>query len=85
MIIALYFGSFNPLHIGHISIAKYILDNMSVDQVHLVPSPQNPLKPLLSSELNCAKLEHLKKAVIRFNAHYCPKHDKDNLSGRLII
>jgi nicotinate-nucleotide adenylyltransferase len=45
MKIGLYFGSFNPIHIGHCIIANHIVANTSLDQVWLVVSPQNPLKP----------------------------------------
>lgn len=41
---ALFFGSFNPLHYGHVSIARYLLAQCSVDQVRLILSPKNPLK-----------------------------------------
>ncbi len=41
---ALYFGSFNPLHIGHITIAKYVLLQEGVDSLKFVLSPQSPLK-----------------------------------------
>jgi len=44
MQIGLYFGSFNPIHHGHLLIAKYILENTNLDQVWFVVSPQNPLK-----------------------------------------
>ncbi len=45
MKIGLYFGSFNPIHHGHLLIASYILDHTELDQVWFVVSPQNPLKP----------------------------------------
>lgn len=45
MNIGLYFGSFNPIHHGHLIIANYILNNASLDQVWFIVSPQNPLKP----------------------------------------
>ncbi len=45
MQIGLYFGSFNPIHHGHLLIANYILENTELDQVWFVVSPQNPLKP----------------------------------------
>lgn len=45
MQIGLYFGSFNPIHHGHLLIATYILDHSSLDQIWFVVSPQNPLKP----------------------------------------
>ncbi|MDB5198505.1 MAG: nicotinic acid mononucleotide adenylyltransferase [Chitinophagaceae bacterium] len=44
MKIGLYFGSFNPIHIGHLIIANYIANNSDLDQVWFVVSPQNPLK-----------------------------------------
>lgn len=45
MKIGLYFGSFNPIHNGHLIIANYIVQNTDLDQVWLVISPQNPFKP----------------------------------------
>ncbi len=44
MHIGLYFGSFNPIHIGHIAIAGYMAQFSDLEQVWLVVSPQNPLK-----------------------------------------
>lgn len=44
MNIGLYFGSFNPVHIGHLIIASYVANNANVDQVWFVVSPQNPFK-----------------------------------------
>ncbi len=45
MKIGLYFGSFNPIHHGHLIIASYILQHSDLDQIWFVISPQNPLKP----------------------------------------
>lgn len=42
--IGLYFGSFNPIHIGHMAIAGYMLEFTPVDEVWFIISPQNPLK-----------------------------------------
>ena len=44
MNIGLYFGSFNPIHNGHLIIANYIVQNTDLEQVWFVISPQNPLK-----------------------------------------
>ena len=44
MKIGLYFGSFNPIHIGHLIIADHVALNTACQQVWLVVSPQNPLK-----------------------------------------
>ncbi len=40
----LLFGSFNPIHIGHVIIASYMTEFEGLDEVWLVVSPQNPLK-----------------------------------------
>jgi nicotinate-nucleotide adenylyltransferase len=42
--IGLFFGSFNPVHIGHLAIAGYMKEFTDLDQVWFVVSPQNPLK-----------------------------------------
>ena len=44
MKIGLFFGSFNPIHIGHLIIAGYMANFTSLDRVWLVVSPQSPLK-----------------------------------------
>lgn len=44
MKVGLYFGSFNPVHIGHLIIANFVADNLDLKQVWFVVSPQNPLK-----------------------------------------
>lgn len=51
MKIGLYFGSFNPIHIGHLIIASHVANNTDIEQVWFVLSPQNPLKEA-SSLLN---------------------------------
>ncbi len=42
--IGLYFGTFNPIHVGHLIIANHMVDYTNLDQVWLIVSPQNPLK-----------------------------------------
>jgi len=44
MKIGLYFGSFNPIHAGHLIIANYIVEHTDLKQVWFVVSPHNPLK-----------------------------------------
>lgn len=44
MKIGLFFGSFNPVHVGHLIIANYMASQTDLDKVWLVVSPQNPLK-----------------------------------------
>lgn len=45
MKIGLYFGSFNPVHNGHMMIANYLAEYSDLEQIWMVVSPQNPLKP----------------------------------------
>ena len=45
MKVGLYFGSFNPIHTGHLIIASHVANYTDMDQVWFVVSPQNPLKP----------------------------------------
>ena len=44
MKIGLYFGSFNPIHIGHLIIASHILNESDIQKIWFVVSPQNPFK-----------------------------------------
>lgn len=48
MKIGLYFGSFNPVHVGHLIIATHVINTTDLQQVWLVVSPHNPLKPSAS-------------------------------------
>ena len=52
--VMLYFGSFNPIHNGHIRLAEYVLEQGLCDMVTLIISPQSPYKSLLelAPELN---------------------------------
>jgi len=42
--IGLFFGSFNPIHIGHLIMAEYFVENTDLNEVWFVVSPNNPLK-----------------------------------------
>lgn len=45
MRIGLFFGSFNPIHLGHTNIAQTLIKQGTVDHVLFIPSPQSPVKP----------------------------------------
>ncbi len=45
MKVGLFFGSFNPIHVGHLIIANHMATHTDLDKVWMVVSPQNPLKP----------------------------------------
>ena len=44
MNVGLYFGSFNPIHIGHLIIANHVLNETPIEKIWFVVSPQNPFK-----------------------------------------
>ena len=44
MKIGLYFGTFNPIHIGHLIIGNHMAENSDLDQIWMVVTPHNPLK-----------------------------------------
>lgn len=58
MKIGLYFGSFNPIHTGHLIIANHVANFTDCNQIWFVISPQNPLKSQ-HSLLNQAHRKHL--------------------------
>ena len=41
--VALFFGSFNPIHVGHYEIMRYILEHCDADEVRLIVTPRNPV------------------------------------------
>jgi nicotinate-nucleotide adenylyltransferase len=63
MKVGLYFGSFNPIHVGHLIIANYMVDNSDLDQVWFVVSPHNPLKDKQSLLEDYHRLALVKEAI----------------------
>lgn len=61
--IGLFFGSFNPVHNGHIGIARYLLDNGYCDKLWFVISPCNPFKVNQALLLEQDRLEMVKTAI----------------------
>ena len=45
MRIGIYGGSFNPVHFGHVGLARWVIENTDLDELWLLVSPNNPLKP----------------------------------------
>lgn len=64
MKIGLYFGSFNPIHTGHLIIANHILNETDLQKVWFVVSPQNPFKPS-STLLNEYDRLHLVQMAVK--------------------
>ncbi len=63
MKIGLFFGSFNPVHIGHMIIANHMAYQTDLQQVWLVVSPQNPLKPAASLANDYDRLHMVQLAI----------------------
>ncbi len=66
MKIGLFFGSFNPVHTGHMIIANFMVTQTDLDQVWMVVSPQNPLKKKTSLAKDYDRL-HLVRLAIEDN------------------
>ncbi len=69
MKIGLYFGSFNPIHNGHLIIANYIANNSDIQKIWFIVSPQNPLKHS-SSLLNEYDRLHLVQLAVEDDLHF---------------
>lgn len=63
MKIGLYFGSFNPIHVGHLIIANHVLNSTDIQKIWFIVSPQNPLKKS-NSLLNEYDRLHLVKLAV---------------------
>ena len=63
MKIGIYGGSFNPIHFGHIGLAKWVVEHTDLDEVWLMVSPNNPLKDknILADEQE--RLEKAREAI----------------------
>ena len=66
MKVGLFFGSFNPIHIGHMVLANHMLEYTDLDRIWFVVSPHNPLK-IKSSLLNEKHRLHLVNIAIGDN------------------
>ena len=63
--IAVYSGSFNPLHIGHLAIIRHMIEVVGFDMVYLIVSPKNPLKDGISSDSGRERYKAAVEAVER--------------------
>ena len=89
MKIGLFFGSFNPIHTGHLIIASYMANYTTLNQVWLVVSPHNPLKNKsglanMYDRLEMAKLatenaDHIKVSDVEFKLAQ-PSYTVDTLT-----
>ncbi len=63
MKVGLYFGTFNPVHIGHLIIANYMIENSDLDEVWMVVTPHSPFKKKSSLLDNHHRFELVYKAT----------------------
>lgn len=61
--VGLYFGSFNPIHIGHMAIANYMVEFTGIDQLWFVVSPHNPHKTKENLLDDYQRLELVTRAI----------------------
>ena len=63
MKIGLYFGSFNPIHVGHLIIANQLVENSDLNQIWFVVTPHNPFKKKSTLLDNYQRLEMVYRAT----------------------
>ena len=67
MKIGLYFGTFNPIHVGHLTIANHLQQHSNLDQVWFVVTPLSPFKKKSSLLDNHQRLEMVYRATKDYN------------------
>ena len=67
MKVGLYFGTFNPIHVGHLIIANHFAEYTDLDQIWCVVTPQNPFKAKQSILDNHQRLEMVYQATKDFS------------------
>tara|TARA_B110001450_G_scaffold81110_1_gene76895 strand:+ start:1467 stop:2051 length:585 start_codon:yes stop_codon:yes gene_type:complete len=64
--IGLYFGTFNPIHIGHLIIANHMVEHSDLDEIWMVVTPHNPFKKKNSLLENHHRFEMVYKATEKY-------------------
>ena len=82
MNIAVYSGSFNPLHIGHLAIMKHLIEEAGFDMVYLIVSPKNPLKDGISSDSAHDRYKAAQAAVAR---HFPMCQSEGKTDGKVLV
>lgn len=78
MNIGLYFGSFNPIHTGHLIIGNHVLSHCQLDRIWFVVSPQNPLK-----ETTSLLHEHNRLHLVQLAIEQEPKFKASSIEFKL--
>lgn len=63
MKVGIYGGSFNPVHFGHVGLAKWVIENTDLDELWLLVSPNNPLKSAKILAPEQERLEGVREAI----------------------
>lgn len=63
MRIGIYGGSFNPIHFGHIGLARWVAEHTDLDEVWMLVSPNNPLKPASMLADEQVRLQQVRDAI----------------------
>ena len=61
--IGLFFGTFNPIHVGHLIIANHLVEHSDLDEVWMVVTPHNPFKNKSSLLSNHHRFEMVYRAT----------------------
>ena len=87
--IAVYSGSFNPLHIGHLAIIRHMIEVAGFDMVYLIVSPKNPLKDGISSdsgrERYMAAVEAVERRFLRSGQSASGRNDSKAVEARVKV
>ncbi len=76
--VGLYFGTFNPIHVGHLAIANHMAENSDLDEIWMVVTPHNPFKKKSSLLDN----HHRFQMVYEATQHY-PKLKPSDIEFKL--
>lgn len=82
MQIGIYGGSFNPVHYGHVGLAKWVAEHTDLDEVWMMVSPNNPLKDSRELADEQVRLEGVRKAIEGINR---PRHSRDVPSNARVV
>ena len=66
MKVGLYFGTFNPIHVGHLIIANHMVENSNLDEIWMVVTPHNPFKKKSSLLENHHRFELVYRATEKY-------------------
>lgn len=61
--VGIYSGSFNPVHFGHVGLAKWVIENTDLDELWMLVSPNNPLKDAKILAPEQERLEGVREAI----------------------